>query len=412
VSAAPPRRLHLLEVGLHWPPETYLQWKFARLAAAGMRVTVASRVPRRKAGGRVPGAELQRVPSWSEPSPRAAAGLIVDALGLLAGSPRKLAALVAAVRRTRGSAGERLGWRAKLRVLRSFLRLAGLRPDVVHFEWVTAAVDHLPLLEVWKRPVVISLHGDPAEFMSNPRWRHGIREALRRADAVHCVSEAVRRQSTSYGTDPAKAWLIRPAIDPEFFTPNGRTTGEGDGPLRLLSVGRLHWIKGYEYALQAVRLLLDRGMSVRLEIAGEGPDRDRIAATVDDLGLHRHVELLGALDSSAVRSRLRGAGALVNSSVSEGIPTSLLEAMACSVPVVASDCGGVAEAVTDGREGLLVAPRDPAAMAAALERLARDPGLRERMGRAGRARVEADFAIDRQVAHFVEMYEHLRERVA
>jgi glycosyltransferase involved in cell wall biosynthesis len=124
------------------------------------------------------------------------------------------------------------------------------------------------------------------------------------------------------------------------------------------------------------------------------------------------VELLGALDSTAVRSRLRATRALVNSSVSEGIPTSLLEAMACSVPVVASDCGGVAEAVTDGREGLLVAPRDPAAMAAALERLARDPGLRERMGRAGRARVEADFAIDRQVAHFVEMYEHLRERVA
>jgi glycosyltransferase involved in cell wall biosynthesis len=108
-----------------------------------------------------------------------------------------------------------------------------------------------------------------------------------------------------------------------------------------------------------------------------------------------------------VVASLRGADALLLVSVTEGLPTVILEAMACGVPVVASDCGGVSEALRHGVEGFLVAPRSPAQTAAALLELWRDPDLGRRMGRAGRARVQAGFSLHRQLDDFAGLYREL-----
>ena len=119
------------------------------------------------------------------------------------------------------------------------------------------------------------------------------------------------------------------------------------------------WLKGHEYALQAIRHLIDSGVPVRLEIAGGDPhgsvgeasSRERLEHTIHDLGLERHVRLLGRVSSREVRDALGRADVLLHTSLSEGIPTVVLEAMACALPVVVSDCGGVREAVTDGDRG-------------------------------------------------------------
>jgi glycosyltransferase involved in cell wall biosynthesis len=108
-----------------------------------------------------------------------------------------------------------------------------------------------------------------------------------------------------------------------------------------------------------------------------------------------------------VAAHLRRADVLLHSSLSEGLPNVVLEAMACALPVVATDVGGTREAVCDGVEGFLVPPRDARAAAAALRALWGDPELRGRMGRAGRARVEADFTIDRATDDWVELYERV-----
>jgi glycosyltransferase involved in cell wall biosynthesis len=110
------------------------------------------------------------------------------------------------------------------------------------------------------------------------------------------------------------------------------------------------------------------------------------------------------VEPDEVRDRLRSADAYLQSSVSEGHPTAVVEAMACGLPVVATDCGGTSEAVTDGVEGILVAPRDWRAMAAGLRMLWHDAELRERMGRAGRARAEDEFEMERQSGRFVALY--------
>ena len=113
-------------------------------------------------------------------------------------------------------------------------------------------------------------------------------------------------------------------------------------------------------------------------------EQARITHTIADLGLEDQVILRGGEPSDRVSLRLADADVLLHASVAEGIPNVVLEAMACAVPVVATDVGGISEAISDGVEGILVAPRDPGQLAHALLQLARDRALRERMGAAGR----------------------------
>jgi glycosyltransferase involved in cell wall biosynthesis len=142
----------------------------------------------------------------------------------------------------------------------------------------------------------------------------------------------------------------------------------------------------------------------------ETGERSRILHTVADLGLEDHVRLHGQVASADVARTLQGADALLHPSVIEGLPTVLLEAMACGVPVVATDCGGVTEAVTDGVEGFVVPTRQPGELAVALERLWRDPGLRARMGAAGRRTVTSRFTLERQLDEFVALYREVASR--
>ena len=110
------------------------------------------------------------------------------------------------------------------------------------------------------------------------------------------------------------------------------------------------------------------------------------------------------MPSAEVARRLQASDVLLLPSLDEGLPTVLLEAMACGVPVVATDCGGVSEAFTDGVEGFLVPPRDAGALADALARLWRDPELRARMGEAGRATATSRFTLERQLGEFLALY--------
>jgi glycosyltransferase involved in cell wall biosynthesis len=190
------------------------------------------------------------------------------------------------------------------------------------------------------------------------------------------------------------------------------TLREPGRSFHVVSVGWLRWLKGYEYALLAIAELAAEGVPVTFEIAGGDPlidmneesDRARIDHTARSLGLDGNVRLLGHLEHAEVAARLQRADVLLHSSLSEGLPNVVLEAMACGLPVVATDVGGTREAVRDGVEGMIVPPRDPHAAAIALRTLWRDPELRERMGRAGRARAEAEFTIERLTTQWAELY--------
>lgn len=413
------RPLHLLEVGLRWPPETFLAWKLEGLAARGFRVTVASRSifdP----GARLRGVELVEIPRPTTTWP--ARRLIArQGLALLVTAPRRLFRLLRNISRLPPAALRRYGHMSRLLTL--CLPLARLRPDVVHFEWNTSAALYLPMFDVWRCPVVTSCHGSDISIYPHlpgeALYAAQLPEVLRRASIVHCVSESLKREATDLGLDPAKARVIRQGVDPQLFRPaNGGRHSAGAAAdndprvLRVIAIGWLRWMKGFEYGVQAIRAALDLGVPAQLEILGGDPteevgertERERVLHTIADLGLEEHVRLRGNVPSAGVAARLAASDVLVHPSLDEGLPTVLLEAMSCGVPLVATDCGGVSEAFTDGVEGFLVPTREPDAIATALLALWRDPELRTRMGAAGRATATTHFTLERQLTEFSSLY--------
>lgn len=181
--------------------------------------------------------------------------------------------------------------------------------------------------------------------------------------------------------------------------------GAGPQTLVLGSVARLVWFKGLDALIAALPSVVRACPQVRLVLVGDGPMRAELAQQATALGVHDRVSFLG--ERQDVERLLPAFDVFTLPSVSEGMPMTILEAMHACRPVVATSVGGVPEVVADGVTGLLVAPRDPAALAAALIRLLGDATLRRAMGRSGRERVEAQFTAAAMVSATDQLFRGL-----
>lgn len=389
-----PRSRRLLVIGVQWPLETFLANLLRGLAAAGWQVTVASR----QRFGR-DAAPLRRLP--------------LPGGGFLGVLPQLPRLAVAAMRRPRQAAKLLRGRPYKLRQLPILWPALQSDFDVFYFPWIGAALDYLPLFGLGV-PTLLSCRGSHVQVSPHNPRRPELREKLpalfAAATAVHGVSSEILDEAEKLGLDRATARVIRPAVDPDFFSPGEARTEAAERPLRLLGAGSLIWRKGFEYAIRAVAGLRDRGVETRLELVGEGRDRQRLLFAIDDLGLADRVVLAGKKTPGELRDRLRQSDVFLLPSLSEGISNAALEAMACGLPVVASDCGGMSEAIAVGEDGVLVAPYDADALAGAVERLAGDAALRARLGGAARERVKRDFALADQIAAFDRLLRDLADR--
>ena len=155
-------------------------------------------------------------------------------------------------------------------------------------------------------------------------------------------------------------------------------------------VGRLGWKKGYEHALRAFARVSQTHPGARLDIIGDGDLRDELPALARELGLAHSVRFLGQRDD--VAERMRGFDCYVLSSVIEGMPNALLEAMAQGCAAVTTSAGGSAEVVEDGKSGLVVPPGDADRLADAISRILQDRVFAQEMGKAARERVFGRFS--------------------
>jgi len=290
-------------------------------------------------------------------------------------------------------------------------KLILLAPDIVHFEFGALAAERIGLATALGARTVVSFRGYDLAIVGLDDPAHYAR-VWEQATALHLLGEDLWRRAQARGCPAEKPHaLIPPAIDAAYWDPGERTHAEAAGtaarPLRILAVGRLDWRKGYEFALEAVRLLIDRGVRCEYRIVGDGEFHTATAYARYQLGLVDHVELLGARSPAEIREEMRRADVFLHAAVSEGFGNAVMEAQAMRLPVVCSDAGGLPENVADGVTGIVVPRRDPEATADALARLAADPALRERMGRAGRARVESRFRLADQIAAFGALYERV-----
>lgn len=231
-------------------------------------------------------------------------------------------------------------------------------------------------------PYSLTLHGDLHVYGTDHRSK------MARASFVTADADAHRREAVRTGAVPEERTTVHWfGVDTDVFREPYRRAAE-PGRLHVACVARLHWAKGHEYTLQALRLAADAGCDVRLSIGGDGPHRSEIEAKIRELGLGDRVRMLGPLGEREVLALLQSADAFVLSSVGSGeaAPNAVKEAMAVGLPVVCSVIGGTPDMIRDGENGILVAQRDVDGLAAAFVRLAREPAWRRKIGTAARAR--------------------------
>jgi colanic acid/amylovoran biosynthesis glycosyltransferase len=220
---------------------------------------------------------------------------------------------------------------------------------------------------------------------------------LRRASYVRAINvlgaQELARRSENGALEPE---VLHMGVD---VPPHAPAAESLPGPFRILTAASLLEVKGHVHLAEALALLVARGRRVEWDVAGDGPVRSLLAERIAALGLEPNVRLLGFVPHDELLRGMRAAQwtAVVlpsietDSGVREGIPVSLIEAMAHGLPVVATDTGGIPELLHDGA-GIVVPQRDPAALAEALERLIADVGLRRELCCRGRERVEREFS--------------------
>jgi len=303
-------------------------------------------------------------------------------------------------------------WRRQLGLAHD-LRRDGV--DIVHAHGFYANGFAVPAGRLARTPVVLASIRDTRENMSPGRKRFDT-AMCRLADGVVVNAEATRRLLVAEGFDAAKVTVVYNGVDLAAFDRVERATGlrqelglDTGAPL-VGVLGRLAPHKGVEYFLDAAAALAASHPTVRFLVIGDSVDpdgrrsayREQLERRAADLGLARRVVFTGfRSDAPAVARELTVS---VLTSFVEGLSNVLLESMAAEVPVVATSVSGNPEIVHDGETGLLVPPGDAPALAAAVDRILRDPDLGRRLARAGRRQVEQRFSLGRLLRDTEDLY--------
>jgi glycosyltransferase involved in cell wall biosynthesis len=270
------------------------------------------------------------------------------------------------------------------------------RPDVVHTHDDRPLVYAVPAARLARVPCVIhTRHG--RNFANTARQNVLARWASRLPDCIVCVSDDSTRVAVEQGVPAKRIVTLHNGIDLDRFPFRGP---QPNGP--VVTVARLSPEKGIDTLLLAAALVAEQEPGFRLEIAGDGPCRTGLEASLTTLRLGGAVRLLGNVRD--VPGLLQRARMFVLPSLSEGVPLTLLEAMATGLPVVATQVGGNPEVIADTATGVLVPAGNPPALAAAMRGLWCDAAACVRLGAAGRKRVEQLFDVRRMVAAYEALY--------
>lgn len=295
-------------------------------------------------------------------------------------------------------------WRSLPRDIWRLARLLReLEVDVVQTHMFWANFTGIIAAKLGGIPVKVTTeHGKNVQKPYWARWveRHLISTLC---DKRICVSEDIRRlRHTVDGVAKNKLCIVSNGTP---IREQKRLRERSD--VSIGTLGRLIEAKDYPMLIEAMRLLKERGVKCRLTIVGDGPERERLAAEIDQRQLQEIVDLPGF--SEDVQAALEEFDIYVISSIREGQPVSLLEAMAVGLPIVATSVGGIPDTIEHGTEALLVPPRDATAMADALAKLVLEFRLRQQLGAAARERLIRDYSIDASLRRHLEIYRSIRE---
>ncbi len=244
--------------------------------------------------------------------------------------------------------------------------LNSIQPDIIHLQWPSVISWFEETLREQNTPVVLSqrgFHNNVRPFVAPENFKY-LKQWFPKIAGFHSVSKAIAENGDKiWKGDNKLNRVVYTGLQLQDFS--FLQEYKVSNPLQLLSIGRAHWIKGYDYALQTCCILKVRKVPFHYSIVGGAGDEE-LQFLIADLGLEKEVSLIGRLPQKEVFRRMHEASLLLMPSVEEGIPNVVVEAMAIGLPVVSTDCGGIPELIVNGVNGWVVPIRDPEAMAVAV----------------------------------------------
>lgn len=232
-------------------------------------------------------------------------------------------------------------------------------PDIFHVQWAKSLNEWMWLKD-FDIKIVLSLRGAHINYspIADNDLAENYKKNFPKVDAFHAVSNAIAEEATKYGADPQKTKVIYSGMNLNMMDKDIHR----NEILKIVSIGRAHWKKGFTYALDACKLLKDEGVAFHYTIVG-AKDEIELQYQQKDLGLENDVVLERALPFNEVLQLIKSSDLLLLSSTEEGIANVVVEAMFIETLVLSTDCGGMNELIEDGKNGFLVPIRDANALA-------------------------------------------------
>jgi glycosyltransferase involved in cell wall biosynthesis len=284
---------------------------------------------------------------------------------------------------------------------------------LLHIYFGHIAVHLLPLIRAWRHPSIVSFHGaDVMVDMKKPAYRQTTRQMLDAVKLVLVRSESLCRAVIDIGCEKEKIEIQRTGIPLDEFPCRERTfpTSNGGGEWRFVQSGRLIEKKGLPVTLRAFASFLKRYPKATLTIAGEGPLLDQLQGLARELKMDNRVSFTGFISQQQLRDLYYGSHIFLHPSQTgpdgnqEGVPNSMLEAMASGLPVFATDHGGIPEAIEHGMSGVLVPERDAEELAWALLNAVEDRHFLSQVARNGAEVVRKKFDLRVQARRLEDIY--------
>jgi glycosyltransferase involved in cell wall biosynthesis len=303
-------------------------------------------------------------------------------------------------------------WQISETELRALLKgLTEIDARLLHIYFGQIAVHLLPLIRAWKNPSIVSFHGaDVFVDMNKPAYREVTRQMLEAVKLVLVRSESLRRAVADLGCDPKKIEIQRTGIPLEDFPFRERNFTGAATEWRFVQAGRLIEKKGLPVTLRAFAVFLGKYPNATLTIAGEGPLRDELEKLARELKIERSISFTGFISQEEVRDIYYRSHIFLHPSQTghdgnqEGIPNSMLEAMASGLPVFATRHGGIPEAIENGVSGVLVPERDYKTLTRVLLNAAEDPVFLSQIARTGAEVVRKNFDLRAEAQRLEEIY--------
>ncbi|WP_299276314.1 glycosyltransferase family 4 protein [uncultured Psychroserpens sp.] len=315
--------------------------------------------------------------------------------------PKRLSVLMSEVKTYKGSYNKR---HAFLRLLPVVLH----KPDIFHVQWAKDLSKWIFLKEKLDVKLILSLRGAHINYspVVNKTLAQSYQQNFPNVDAFHAVSNAMKATSQKYNAQGSKIKVIHSPILKSTFNHYSVWNKNISEPIKIIAVGRFHWVKGYDYVLRACNILKENNVKFQLTFVSSNPVSEAMLFQIRKFDLTNEIRFINGLAQNELFQLMKTFDMSLLSSLDEGIANVVLESMAIGLPVISTNCGGMPEVVKHRETGWLIPIRDAQAMADAIVELSQTPKEDlKRITENAHHLVRHTFNSEESIAQFIELYE-------